>query len=240
MTQITTFSIFSICASVFVYVGLPILYGVYLRMLLRHKSANVRSLVLTFDDGPGNRLTPIILHVLNEHKAKATFFLLGKNIPGREGIVRQIAEQGQEIGSHGYDHLHYWKVSPFRTLADIRRGWKAIDTALGIKRRKYPFRPPYGKLNIISLLYLLFSRIPVVYWSIDSGDTRLPIEEFDSGKAASLCKESGGGIILAHDFDRSDSTVGALVIESLRQTLAMAKDNGMQILTVSELLNSAK
>ena len=176
--------------------------------------------------------------MLNEYNVKATFFLLGKNIPGRETIVRQIAEQGHEIGSHGYDHLHYWKISPVRALLDIRRGWEAIDTALGVKRQKYPFRPPYGKLNIINLLYLLLRRVPIVYWSVDLEDTWTT--KPDPERIAFLAKKSGGAVSLAHDFDRSDTRVDNLVLESTRSILSMAKEEGMRVLTVSQLLVQSK
>ena len=203
--------------------------------MLELKAKEQKALVLTFDDGPGSSLTPEILNILAEGKAKATFFLLGRNIPGREAIVRQIAEQGHDICSHGYDHLNSLKVSPFRVLSDIKRGWKAIDAALGTMRKKYPFRPPNGKLNIICLLYMLIRQVPIVYWSIDSGDTwrRQP----DSRRVAMLIKKTGGAVSLAHDFDRSNENTSQFVIESVRAALAMAADKGMKVITVSELLN---
>ena len=201
--------------------------------MLRRKAVESNAIVLTFDDGPGSRLTPELLIVLAESKAKATFFMLGRNIAGREEIVKEIAQQGHDICSHGYDHLHSWKVSPFRALADIRRGWKAIDAALGIKRRKYPFRPPNGKLNIICLLYLVFLQVPIVYWSIDSGDTWREIPNSD--RVSLLAKKTGGTVSLAHDFDRSDESRRQFVLESTRSALAAAKEKNMSILTVSEL-----
>ena len=207
-------------------------------MLLKLRAVKLKSIVLTFDDGPGNKLTPIILHTLNEHKAKATFFLLGRNIPGRGKIVRQIAEQGHEIGSHGYDHLNHWKISPIRAIKDINRGWQAIDDALGVNRRKYLFRPPYGKLNVVSLLYLLLCRIPIVYWSVDLEDTWMtkPAPQ----RIAVLAKRAGGAVSLAHDFDRSDDSVDSLVPESTRSALSMAEEEGMRVLTVSQLLGQSK
>jgi peptidoglycan/xylan/chitin deacetylase (PgdA/CDA1 family) len=191
---------------------------------------------LTFDDGPGNRLTPAILKLLAENDIKATFFLLGKNIAGRERIVRQIAEQGHEICSHGYDHLHYRKVSFLRALADIKRGWQAIDTALGARRRIYPFRPPYGKLNIVCLLYLLIRRIPIVFWTLDSGDTR-PRSERRSRGITFLTRKASGAVSLAHDFDRADDSIDQLILESLRSAIAMTRQRGMRTLTVSQFLN---
>ncbi|TFG90321.1 MAG: polysaccharide deacetylase family protein, partial [Candidatus Atribacteria bacterium] len=79
---------------------MPWIYGQLARRLLERRAIELESLVLTFDDGPGSSLTPAILNILAESKAKATFFLLGRNIAGREAIVRQIAEQGHDICSH--------------------------------------------------------------------------------------------------------------------------------------------
>ena len=215
--------------------GVPWIYGQLARRLLERRAKERQALVLTFDDGPGSSLTPAILNILAESKAKATFFLLGRNIAGREAIVSQIAEQGHDICSHGYDHLHGWKVSPFRALSDIKRGWAAIDAALGTMRKKYPFRPPNGKLNIICLLYLLVRQVPIVYWSIDSGDTwrRRP----DSLRVTQLAERAGGAVSLAHDFDRKNENTSRFVVESVRAALAMAADKGMRVLTVSELLD---
>jgi peptidoglycan/xylan/chitin deacetylase (PgdA/CDA1 family) len=216
-------------------VGVPWIYGQLARKSLERNAREHKALVLTFDDGPGSSLTPAILKILAEFKAKATFFLLGRNVAGREAIVRQIAEQGHDICSHGYDHLNSLKTSPFRVLSDIERGWAAIDAALGTMRKKYPFRPPNGKLNIICLLYLLIRKVPIVYWSVDSGDTwrELP----DSLRVAQLAERTGGVVSLAHDFDRKNENRSRYIVESVRAALAMAAEKDMRILTVSEFLD---
>ena len=225
----------SILGLVFIYVGVPWIYGQLARKSLERNAKEHKALVLTFDDGPGGNLTPAILDILAEGKAKATFFLLGKNIVGRESIVRQIAERGHDIYSHGYDHLNGLKSSPYRVMLDIKRGWATIDAALGTMRKKYPFRPPNGKLNIICLLYLLIRKVPIVYWSVDSGDTwkELP----DSLRVAQLAEKAGGVVSLAHDFDRKNENRSRYVVESVRAALAMAANKDMRVLTVSELLD---
>jgi peptidoglycan/xylan/chitin deacetylase (PgdA/CDA1 family) len=223
-------------AVLFAYVGIPYLYGKWARMLLERRARKQRVLVLTFDDGPGNRLTPVILNVLSKYHVKATFFLLGRNIVGRENLVKRIAAEGHEICSHGYDHINYWYVSPVRALADIKRGSQAIDIALGTDCQKYPFRPPYGKLNIVCLLYLMLKRIPVVYWSIVSGDT-WPPDRINSQRVEILTMGKRGGIMLFHDFDRSDSSIDSTVIELVRIALTTAQQTGLRVRTVSELLN---
>jgi len=207
-------------------------------MLLRRKAAKFSSLVLTFDDGPGKRLTPAILKLLAENNAKATFFLLGRNMVGREEIVKQIAEQGHEICSHGYDHINYWKVSPLRAIKDIKQGFKAIDAALGVQRNRYSFRPPYGKLNIVCLIYLLIYKVPIVYWTVDSGDTWE--QQANSCRAEILVERAGGAVLLAHDFDRRDASLDKFTADSLRSVLELTKDRRMQTLTVSEFLTKGR
>jgi peptidoglycan/xylan/chitin deacetylase (PgdA/CDA1 family) len=206
--------------------------------LLRRKAVQSNAIVLTFDDGPGDRLTPAVLSVLAENNTRATFFLLGRNIAGREAIVRQIAAQGHEICSHGYDHLHQWKVSPFRAWSDMRSGWNAIDAVLGARGEAYPFRPPNGTLNIVCMFYLLARRVPIVYWTVDSGDTWS--QKPDSRRVAQLAEKAGGAVPLIHDFDRSDDKTDPLVLESVRSALAMARRTGMRTLTVSGLLAESK
>jgi peptidoglycan/xylan/chitin deacetylase (PgdA/CDA1 family) len=220
---------------IFVYVGVPWIYGQLARILLSRRAKEQKALVLTFDDGPGSSLTLEILNILAQSGAKATFFLLGRNIAGREAIVRQIAEQGHDISSHGYDHLNSWKISPFRALSDIKRGWAAIDDALGTKRQKFPFRPPNGKLNVICLLYLLFRNVPIVYWTVDLGDTWQV--KPNSNRLAMLAEKKKGVVSLAHDFDRRNENTSRFVIESVREALAMAVNKGMRVLTVSQLVD---
>ena len=53
-------------------------------------------------------------------------------------------------------------------------------------------------------------------------------------------KKDGGAVSLAHDFDRSDDSVDQFVLESVRSVLEIAKDEKMQVLTASELLDGKK
>lgn len=148
-----------------------------------------------------------------------------------------MTDEGHEIGSHGHSHLNYWKVSPFRALADMKCGWQAIDDALGTSGRVYPFRPPYGKLTLICLLYLWIRKVPIVYWTFDLGDT-WPAYKRDSQRIAALARKPSGVVVLAHDFDRINEDVNKMVLESVRLVLTRAKAKKIPALTVSQLLKS--
>ncbi|MBN2180472.1 MAG: polysaccharide deacetylase family protein [Sedimentisphaerales bacterium] len=210
----------------------------YARHILRKKAVQYNAIAITFDDGPGDRVTLEIIRLFDEKDAKATFFLSGRSIPGREEIVRQIQEQGHQICSHGYNHLNYWRVSPLRAIADIRQGWETIDAALEHKQKKYPFRPPYGKLNAICLLYLLIKKVPIIYWTNDSGDS-WKIKP-DRGKIANEVAQNGGMVILAHDYNRKDKTKEPWILESVRLALEAAAEKGLRAITISELFSGGK
>ncbi len=224
---------------VFLYTAVPFIYGRCTRLMLKHKTAKFDVLVLTFDDGPGSRLTPTILHILKEYSVKATFFLLGRNITGREPIVKQIAAEGHEICSHGYDHLHYWKVSPIRAIRDIKKGWKAIDAALDNKHSKYPFRPPYGKLNLVALLYLWSKRVPIIFWTTDIGDT-WSVEKRKNRIDQEWAKLQEGAVVLAHDFDRTTDGIDDYVLKAVHKCLMIARENQLKVCSVLELMKAIK
>ena len=207
--------------------------------MLKQRSEKVNALSLTFDDGPSSRLTNAILRLLDQYGVNATFFLQGRQIEGREEIVRQIYSQGHQIGSHSYDHLHHWKVWPIRTVRDMKLGWEAIDKALERKEGTYPFRPPYGKLNLFSWLYLLIRKVPILYWTLDSQDAG-PSKKRDIHRLAALAESSGGAVVLMHDFDRSDKEVEKTVIESIRSVLNVVKRANMNTLSILQLMGIAE
>lgn len=64
----------------------------------------VKSIAISFDDGPGATTTPQLLQILKEKNVHATFFVLGENTAQHPEIVKQTAEAGHEIGNHTYDH----------------------------------------------------------------------------------------------------------------------------------------
>lgn len=222
----------------FAYIGIPYLYMKLLRWTQRIKVAKDRAIVLTFDDGPGHVLTPAILALLAEYGVKATFFVLGRNIEGRKEILARIVAQGHEIGSHGQDHLHSWIVSPLRALADVRLGQSKVRSLLQ-SNGTVPFRPPYGKVNLLVLLYLLSTRTPICSWTLDTRDTWEP-ETRDMGLIEAAVRHRQGSIVLAHDFDRSTHEANDYVLHIIRSVLEYAKCNGIPVRTVGETISSRR
>jgi peptidoglycan-N-acetylglucosamine deacetylase len=216
----------------FINYGIPWLYARGNKYFLRKFSGRNGEVYITFDDGPGSRLTPQLLELLAKHHAKATFFLLGKNIPGKEAFVEKIISHGHAIASHGYDHLHAWKKMPWQIISDIKKGNLVIDRVTDNDNRIFPFRPPHGKFNLMSLFYLWAKGIPICLWTIDSGDT-WPDEKKSVLLAANRVLQDRGGVILFHDFDRATDDNDRYVLEAVQHVLVEGKKTEMVFSTFS-------
>jgi peptidoglycan-N-acetylglucosamine deacetylase len=197
-----------------------------------------RAIVLTFDDGPSRLLTPLVVDRLNEAGVRATFFLLGERTLGNEDTVHEIARHGHELGSHGNTHVHHIWSWPWDGIFDTRAGWRILRATTGRGPHELPFRPPYGKLNLLSMLFVLWKRGPVAMWTHDCGDTR------DSDQPASrdlvdAVRRDGGGVVLMHDFDRSTPAEGEQMLATLDAVLQLKRE-GFTFLRIGDLLSATE
>jgi len=101
-------------------------------------------LALTFDDGP-SEWTPLILDLLAEHHARATFFVLGAGIAGRERTLKRALGEGHELGLHGWSHRSLTRLSDAEIREEMLETQKAIEHTTGVAARVW--RPPYFKVN---------------------------------------------------------------------------------------------
>src|ERR1041385_6037309 len=54
----------------------------------------------------------VVLDLLERHRVRATFFILGWVAEHRPDVVRQIAEAGHEIVCHSYGHELVYDLTP--------------------------------------------------------------------------------------------------------------------------------
>jgi peptidoglycan/xylan/chitin deacetylase (PgdA/CDA1 family) len=154
--------------------------------------------VLTFDDGPGWDATPQVLVALGRLGVKATFFLLGAEVARAPELARRIADEGHELGLHGFAHSRFDELSANQAREDLERGARSIETATGVRPRW--FRPPYGRLSVSSHEVCLSMGFEIVYWSawgLDWEDIR-----FDAISAEVESSLEPGAIVLLHDNAR--------------------------------------
>jgi len=62
-----------------------------------------------------------LLGLLKKHRCRATFFCLGVSMVDHPDLVRQIADAGHEIASHGWGHEPVREIGWDRFRSDLRR-----------------------------------------------------------------------------------------------------------------------
>lgn len=179
-----------------------------------------KMVALTFDDGP-NHNTSNIIDVLNKYNAKATFFVLGNRIKGREDILLKMDKSGMEIGNHTYSHLLLTKYDDDKIRREIMDTNDLISGVIGKNVRL--FRPSYGSVNN---RIKRISNMPIIIWDIDTLDWK----SHNSKKITSrvVNKVRDGDIILMHDIYSATYNAVLNIIPILR-------DMGYEFVTVDEL-----
>lgn len=72
-----------------------------------------------------------ILELFDKAGAKATFFTLGWVAQRHKGLLREIADMGHEIASHGWDHRRVFTLTPAEFAEDIRKAREVLEDASG-------------------------------------------------------------------------------------------------------------
>lgn len=71
--------------------------------------------------------------VLEQNDVKATFFVLSSLARKHRGLIRNLAENGHEIASHGSFHQLVYEQSPDEFREDVRSSRKALEDITGRK-----------------------------------------------------------------------------------------------------------
>jgi peptidoglycan/xylan/chitin deacetylase (PgdA/CDA1 family) len=102
--------------------------------------------LLTFDDGPKDEaMIDRLLETLENHQAKAVFFLNGYRVEAKPELARKLHERGQVLGNHAWDHIVLTNESEETIDAQIMRVQDILTELTGTAPRF--FRPPHGAGN---------------------------------------------------------------------------------------------
>lgn len=156
---------------------------------------------ITFDDGPNPRATPLILDALKTEGVRATFFVLGRHADRWPDLVRRMAEEGHQLGNHGYWHRKLHRKLPGYVREDLTRGADAIERASGV--RPAVFRAPHGFRSpwVTAIASSLGQR--TIGWSLGVWDSARPGAEVIVRRT--LQGMRAGSILLLHDGDGYDA-----------------------------------
>jgi peptidoglycan/xylan/chitin deacetylase (PgdA/CDA1 family) len=216
------------------------------RLLKRAAGRGLRSIVsveprgqpvvaLTFDDGPGP-YTDAVLDLLERHRARATFFVVGRKVAARRGVLRQACDAGHAIGNHTFSHRRLPSLGLRAVWREIRDGRRTIEDAIGA--RVSLFRPPFGEQTRQSVLLARLLGHDVICWS-SSGD------DWARATAPLICDRirasmRPGAIVLLHDDveegDEAAPRDPMTTVRALELLLEHLGDAGIRAVTVPDLL----
>jgi peptidoglycan-N-acetylglucosamine deacetylase len=194
-------------------------------------------LALTFDDGP-SRWTGPILDLLDEAGAKATFFVLGVSIYGREDVLHRIVGGGHELGNHTQSHPDPAQVSDEVLIEELRAAGEAIAAVAG--RAPRLVRPPYGgDPRRVSRAARAVGAGPVIMWSVDPADWRQP----EAGPIIEHVLEHvrHGSIVDLHDGippDSNGTPSRQATVDAVAELVPELQRRGYRLVTVSDLLGA--
>src|SRR5664279_1082455 len=78
------------------------------------------------------RNTHRILHLLDDHNVKGTFFILGWIAERFPALIREIHAHGHEIASHGYNHRLVYNLSPEEFRHDLKKSRDLLEDLTGV------------------------------------------------------------------------------------------------------------
>ena len=183
---------------------------------------------LTFDDGPQNGTTNVILDILKEEGVEATFFVTSK---GPDNLIKRMHDEGHTVALHTATHNYatvYASVdSYFNDLITVQNRVKNITG-----QTSYIIRFPGGSSNTVSRNYsqgimstLTSEVIRRGYryydWNVSSGDAAggSPSSEQIKNNVINSLRKDRSNMVLMHD-------IKACTRDALRSIIRYGKENG--------------
>jgi peptidoglycan/xylan/chitin deacetylase (PgdA/CDA1 family) len=195
---------------------------------------SVANVALVFNVGAGYTPAPAILETLAERQYRATFFVMGWWAERHPELLRQIADGGHEIASHGHRVFDLTQVSDDEVRADL----EAADAAIGfvIGRSTRPLWSPsagYRDARVRRIAAELGYR-PIL-WSADSGDWTQQASAESVYSHVMRGARNGAIIVLHYDSPQTEASTAQVlpsVIDHLREA-------GYRLVTITELVTAA-
>ncbi|UEG50955.1 glycosyltransferase [Ferruginibacter lapsinanis] len=200
-------------------------------------------IILTFDDGPSEKYTPMILSILEREKVPATFFVVGLEAEKNLSLLQRIYRDGYEIGNHTFTHHNIATMSPGRADIELKATRLLIEAATG--HSTILFRAPYNADSepqtfeeIEPLARSKKDNYITVGESIDPNDwdAHNPADSIVA-KTIRQAEERNANIILLHDAGGESRQA---TVDALPRIIQYFKSKGCTFTTVANLMGKTK
>ena len=186
-----------------------------------------RIVALTLDDCPSPH-TATMLDSLRRYSAKATFFIIGDQVPGHNNLIDRIHAEGHEVGNHAWTD----EKSVLRPLNELERQIKAVEALLPANRNglKY-FRPGGGFYSSGMVERVVGMGYKIVLGCVYPHDPQVWSPALNARHVLSMVRS--GGIIIMHDRREHSAPQLELVLKGL-------KEKGWEVVSIGGLLEYAE
>ena len=180
-----------------------------------------KTVALTFDDGPRNPKSALVLDALMEKGIRATFFCIGNQVKKSYYIVQREHDNGHAVASHNWTHDNVNSLSGTTLKAMPEKVNKVMNEVIGI-----PVRYDRAPGGLYPKMVKAGVEWPLIQWSLDTYDWRgrTPNQVLSSVKK----KIDDGDIILCHDIKE-------YAPQNTRKIVDYLEEQGYLFLTVDEL-----
>jgi peptidoglycan/xylan/chitin deacetylase (PgdA/CDA1 family) len=192
------------------------------------KTDGIKTVYLTFDDGPSSKVTPQILDILKSYDIKATFFVVGNQVEYNKSLLKRELEEGHSIALHSYSHDYgyiYSNLDAFKS--DFIKVERLVKNILGESFSTRIYRFPggsFGSKKDVSKQYINQIGYQYIDWNTLTGDTEYIVDSNGNKKVRNdpqalidrfieTLNMSGNKedlVVLMHDLGSKQSTADAL------------------------------
>ena len=193
----------------------------------------VRTVALTFDDGPNEPFTSQIATYLDERGIKATFFQVGRCVERHPDTTRRLFASGHVIGNHSYAHQFTRCWSEGALTDELRLSQSVFRNALGLDPRctDLPgWRAPLPRSGCCAR--------PVSIRSRGSSAHALEPLQPSSRRIArrALAKVRPGSIVIFHDGYDARGADRSSTVEAVKVVVDTLLGDGFSFSTIDDLL----
>ena len=194
--------------------------------------STANSFSLTFSDSPAAYFEDI-LNALNQRNVKATFFVLGREIAGKEHLLRMAHETGHQIASQGWSHTDFTTLSTVQLKRELNNTARTIKKITGQAPRFV--RPPRGFVDQETALIIKSFGYRIVLWNLDSLDWQINFEKGSGDDVANIVEvhiaKANGESKIMNMHDGYYQTAGAI-----DRVIDIVSSHGYEMLRVDECL----
>lgn len=184
-----------------------------------------KQVAVTFDAAWSAEDTDELISILNNHGAKATFYMVGDWVTQNPEAVLKLYNAGHEMGNHSDSHPSYSNISREEIRKQLNDCNEKIEEVTGEKPKTA--RAPSGDYDNKSIEVTESFGMKMIQWDVDSLDWKLL--SVDEMYDRVIEKTQNGSIILFHNGVENTP-------EALDKILTKLKADGYEFVTVSELI----